>query len=55
MNKENNIKNSDKQDDEFNDLCESCKEYRISVRQNLILTGFKYCESCRISKTIFPL
>ena len=55
MNKENNLKNLDKQDNEFNDLCESCNEYHPSVRQNLILTGFKHCESCRISKTIFPL
>ena len=54
MNKDNNIKNSKIEDNELNDLCESCKNYHLSVTQNLILTGFKYCESCRISKTIFP-
>ena len=26
-----------------------------SVTQNLILTGFKICKSCRVSKTIFPI
>ena len=40
---------------EFNDQCEECKKNDESVSQNLILTGFKICKSCRISKTIFPL
>ena len=26
-----------------------------SVSQNLILTGFKVCKSCRTSKTVFPI
>ena len=46
-----------KEDDlkEFNDKCEECKKKHESVSQNLILTGLKICESCRVSKTVFPL
>ena len=40
---------------ELNNICEECKEENESVSQNLILTGFKLCKSCRISKTIFPI
>ena len=41
--------------DEFNDICDECKKTDESVTQNLILTGFKICKSCRVSKTIFPI
>ena len=41
--------------DELNDICDECKKKDESVTQNLILTGFKICRSCRISKTIFPI
>ena len=41
--------------DEFNNKCEECKKEHDSVKQNLILTGFKLCKSCRVSKTIFPI
>ena len=41
--------------DELNDICDECKKKDESVTQNLILTGFKICKSCRISKTIFPI
>ena len=34
---------------------EDVKKKDESVFQNLILTGFKICKSCRISKTIFPI
>ena len=37
------------------DLCEECKKNDESVTHNLILTGFKICKSCRVSKTIFPI
>mgnify|MGYP001438455816 CR=1 FL=1 len=40
---------------ELDDYCEECKKEDESVSQNLILTGFKVCNSCRISKTIFPI
>ena len=41
--------------DGFNNLCEECKKEDESVSQNLILTGFKICKSCRTSKTVFPI
>tara|TARA_B100001564_G_scaffold314950_1_gene289370 strand:- start:330 stop:491 length:162 start_codon:yes stop_codon:yes gene_type:complete len=40
---------------ELNDICDECKNEHESVSQNLILTGFKICRSCRLSKTIFPI
>jgi len=39
---------------ELNNICDECKVEDESVSQNLILTGYKICKSCRISKTIFP-
>ena len=41
--------------EELNDICDECKKNDESVTQNLILTGFKICKSCRVSKTIFPI
>mgnify|MGYP001398484413 CR=1 FL=1 len=52
------IEDKDKQEkyiNDLNDICDECKEEDESVSQNLILTGFKICKSCRISKTIFPI
>ena len=52
------IKNKDVQEKNFKDLnniCDECKKKDESVSQNLILTGFKICKSCRVSKTIFPI
>ena len=40
---------------DLNDICDECKKEDESVSQNLILTSFKLCNSCRVSKTIFPL
>ena len=40
---------------ELNNYCEECKKEDESVSQNLILTGFKVCNSCKLSKTIFPI
>tara|TARA_B100001057_G_C22789270_1_gene926921 strand:- start:695 stop:856 length:162 start_codon:yes stop_codon:yes gene_type:complete len=40
---------------ELDDICDECKKKDKSVSQNLILTGFKICKSCRVSKTIFPI
>ena len=48
-----NIKEEDLRD--FNNKCDECKKEDESVSQNLILTGFKLCKSCRTSKTIFPI
>ena len=40
---------------DLNGICDECKKEDESVSQNLILTGFKICKSCRTSKTIFPI
>ncbi len=52
-NKKNNFCYYEK--DEFNCICEECKKEDESVRQNLIMTGYKLCKSCRVSKTLFPI
>ena len=44
-----------KKENEFNNICEECKKEEESVSQNLIMHGYKICESCRLSKTIFPV
>ena len=49
----NDVKEKDLKD--LDDICDECKKIDESVSQNLILTGFKICKSCRVSKTIFPL
>ena len=41
--------------EELDNICEECNKKDESVIQNLILTGLKICESCRIAKTIFPV
>jgi len=40
---------------ELNNICDECKKDDESVSQNLILTSYKLCSSCRVSKTIFPI
>ena len=40
---------------DLDNLCEECKKEDESVFQNLILTGFKICKSCRTSKIVFPV
>ena len=40
---------------ELNDICDECKNEDETVTQNLILTGYKLCNSCRTAKTLFPL
>ena len=41
--------------DQSNYICEESNKSDESVLQNLILSGFKLCNSCRVSKTIFPI
>ena len=48
-------KNNDQNSKDLNNICDECKDEDESVSQNLILTGFKICKSCRVSKTIFPI
>ena len=55
MTNETEDKNFKVDNEELNNICDECKEEDESVTQNLILTGFKLCKSCRVSKTIFPL
>ena len=40
---------------ELNNNCEECKKNDQSVTQNLILYGFKICNVCKTSKSIFPI
>lgn len=53
MIEDNDIQEKDLKD--LNNICDECKNEHESVSQNLILTSFKICNSCRISKTIFPI
>ena len=47
--------NNDEEVLQLDNFCEECKKEDPSVAQNLILTGFKTCNSCKLSKTIFPI
>ena len=53
MIEDNDIQEKDLKD--LNNVCDECRNEDESVSQNLILTGFKICKSCRIAKTIFPI
>tara|TARA_B100000686_G_C16424660_1_gene778959 strand:+ start:223 stop:354 length:132 start_codon:yes stop_codon:yes gene_type:complete len=39
----------------LDNICEECKNEDESVRQNFIKHGYKICDSCNLSKTIFPV
>ena len=41
--------------DKLDDICEECKKEDESVSQNLIINGNKICNSCKVSKTLFPV
>ena len=55
MIKYKNLKNENINLEDLNNICEECEKEDESVSQNLILIGFKICESCRSSKTFFPV
>ena len=40
---------------EVNNICEECKKEDVNVRSNLIMHGYKVCDSCKTSKTLFPI
>ena len=40
---------------DLNDICEECKKEDESVNPNFIISGYKICDSCKLSKTIFPV
>ena len=42
------IEDKDIKEKDLNNICDECKEEDESVFQNLILTGFKICKSCKI-------
>ena len=49
------IEDKELKEKDLDNICDECKAVHESVSQNLILTGFKICKSCRLSKTIFPI
>ena len=55
MTEDFNKKFENQKSTELNNICDECRKEDESVSQNLILTGFKICKSCRTSKTIFPI
>ena len=44
-----------KQNIEADNTCEECKKADESVKQNLIMHSLKICNSCNLSKRIFPI
>ena len=42
-----------KEEEKLDNICEECKKEDESVSQNLMMHGYKICDSCKISKTIF--
>ena len=40
---------------DVDNICEECKKKDESVKSNLIMFGYKICDGCKISKTIFPI
>ena len=40
---------------EISNICEECKKEDENVKSNLIMSGYKICDSCKTSKTIFPI
>ena len=40
---------------ELDNICEECKKEDTSVKQNLIMHSYKICNSCNLSRTIFPI
>ena len=41
--------------EKLDNICEECKNEDETVMQNMIINSFKICDSCKISKMIFPL
>ena len=49
------IKKGEDRNKILNNICDDCYKENESVFQYLIIYGYKICESCRLSKNIFPL
>ena len=41
--------------EDLDNICEECQKEDESVSQNLIMHGYKICDSCKLSKNIFPV
>ena len=41
--------------EKIDNICEECKNEDETVKQNLIMHSYKICNSCNLSKRIFPL
>ena len=44
-----------KGEEKLNNICEECKKEDESVPRNLMMHGYKICDSCKTSKIIFPV
>ena len=56
MTKEHNQKkNYTDNEEKIDNICEECKNEDETVKQNLIMHSYKICNSCNLSKRIFPL
>ena len=40
---------------EVNNICEECNKEDKNVKSNLVMHGYKLCDSCKTSKTLFPI
>ena len=45
----------DRNKEKIDNICEECKKEDETVKQNLIMYSYKICNSCNLSKKIFPL
>ena len=45
----------DNKKDTADNICEECRKIDESVKQNLIMHSYKICNSCNLSRRIFPL
>ena len=45
----------DNSNEKIDNICEECKNEDETVKQNLIMYSYKICNSCNLSKKIFPL
>ena len=45
----------DNDNKKIDNICEECKNEDETVKQNLIMYSYKICNSCNLSKRIFPL
>jgi len=39
----------------INNICEECKKEDPNVKSNLVMHGYKVCDSCKTSRTLFPV